>query len=50
MVSRSSVLAPELLFRYSRNAKVNAMDTRTLLILGLGIVVLLLLGFFALPA
>jgi len=26
------------------------MDTRTLLILGLGIVILLLLGFFALPA
>jgi hypothetical protein len=29
---------------------VNVMDTRTLVILGLGIVVLLLLGFFALPA
>jgi len=26
------------------------MDTRTLLILGLGILILLLLGFFALPA
>jgi len=50
MVSRSSVLAPELLFRYSQDAKVNVMDTRTLLILGLGIVILLLLGFFALPA
>jgi len=50
MVSRSGVLAPEVLFRYSRGAKVNVMDTRTLLILGLGIVILLLLGFFALPA
>jgi len=34
---------------YARS-KVNVMDTRTLVILGLGIVVLLLLGFFALPA
>jgi hypothetical protein len=29
---------------------VKVMDTRTLLILGLGILILLLLGFFALPA
>ncbi|WFP60468.1 hypothetical protein [Mesorhizobium sp. WSM4904] len=50
MVSRISVLAPGPLFRYSQDAKVNVMDTRTLLILGLGIVILLLLGFFALPA
>lgn len=50
MVSRIGVLAPPLLFRYPQDAKVNVMDTRTLLILGLGIVVLLLLGFFALPA
>ncbi|MDX8497423.1 hypothetical protein [Mesorhizobium captivum] len=49
-VGRSSVLAPKVLFRYSQGAKVNVMDTRTLLILGLGIVILLLLGFFALPA
>jgi hypothetical protein len=50
MVSRGSMLAQEVLFRYSRGAKVTVMDTRTLLILGLGIVILLLLGFFALPA
>ncbi|MEI9401166.1 hypothetical protein [Mesorhizobium argentiipisi] len=50
MVSRISVLAPGLLFRYPQDAKVNAMDTRTLLILGLGIIILLVLGFFALPA
>ncbi|MDX8451450.1 hypothetical protein RFM98_01640 [Mesorhizobium sp. VK9D] len=50
MVSRSRMLAPELFFRYSQNAKVNVMDTRTLLILGLGIAILLLVGFFALPA
>ncbi|MDX8477973.1 hypothetical protein RFN28_05685 [Mesorhizobium sp. VK24D] len=31
-------------------SKVNVMDTRTLLILGLGIAILLVLGFFALPA
>lgn len=50
MASRGSVLAPQVLFRYSQDAKVNVMDTRTLLILGLGIAILLLLGFFALPA
>jgi hypothetical protein len=31
-------------------SKANVMDTRTLLILGFGIVILLVLGFFALPA
>lgn len=31
-------------------SKANVMDTRTLLILGLGIAILLVLGFFALPA
>lgn len=31
-------------------SKVDAMDTRTLLILGLGIAILLLLGFCALPS
>ena len=35
---------------FSRRSKVKVMDTRTLLILGLGILILLLLGFFALPA
>ncbi|WP_189350014.1 MULTISPECIES: hypothetical protein [unclassified Mesorhizobium] len=50
MVSRSGALAPELLFRYPQAAKVNVMDTRTLLILGLGIIILLALGFFALPS
>ncbi|TIU34444.1 MAG: hypothetical protein E5W38_05740 [Mesorhizobium sp.] len=49
-VSRSGALAPELLFRYPQAAKVNVMDTRTLLILGLGIIILLALGFFALPS
>ncbi|WP_292591026.1 hypothetical protein [Mesorhizobium sp.] len=49
-LKRSGALAPELLFRYSQAAKVNVMDTRTLLILGLGIIILLALGFFALPS
>ncbi|OWK20786.1 hypothetical protein AJ88_26625 [Mesorhizobium amorphae CCBAU 01583] len=47
----TATLALEALLRYSMpvNGEGHVMDTRTVLILGLGIVILLLLGFCALP-